>query len=135
MSSVLTSDWQRGITATVFGGSADRERSAYAPRLISDTELGVALPFRFESPRPHVEVVNPTTQARVVCAVVDVGPWNTNDPYFLTGARPQAESGIDMTGRRTNKAGLDLTPAAARAIGIDGKGIVDWRFVDATEPA
>ena len=66
----------------------------------------------------------------VVCNVVDVGPWNTNDPYWQTGARPEAESGVDNTGRRTNLAGIDLTPAAAAAVDIAGKDIVAWEFVD-----
>jgi hypothetical protein len=34
-----------------------------------------------------------------------------------------------MSGRRTNLAGIDLTPAAANAIGLQGKGVVDWEFV------
>jgi len=61
--------------------------------------------------------------------VEDVGPWNTDDPYWETHSRPQAESGTDMAGRVTNKAGIDLSPALAKAVGIDGKGQVDWSFV------
>ncbi|MFX7548722.1 hypothetical protein ABTJ50_20500, partial [Acinetobacter baumannii] len=56
-----------------------------------------------------------------------------NDPYWEKGGRPQSESGIDLRGRRTNGAGIDLTPGAARAIGIPGKGVVDWEFVGATQ--
>jgi hypothetical protein len=33
-----------------------------------------------------------------------------------------------MTGRTTNGAGIDLTPAAAAAIGLSGKGQVVWFF-------
>jgi hypothetical protein len=117
-----------GITATVFGGAADQNTSAYDGHVIDDSELGVALPFHFPSPRPQVRVWNGTKS--VVCNVVDVGPWNTNDPYWQTGARPEAESGVDNTGRRTNLAGIDLTPAAAAAVDIAGKGIVAWEFVD-----
>lgn len=114
---------QQNIVATVFGGSADPQHSAYDNHLITDTELGVALPDRIEGTRPQVEVINPKTEASVVCQIVDVGPWNTNDPYWTAGTRPAAE-----TQPRTNRAGIDLTPAAARAIGVDGKGTVDWRF-------
>jgi uncharacterized protein (TIGR02594 family) len=116
-----------GITATVFGGVADRETSAYDGHVINDSELGVALPARFTGPRPDVRVFN--AGRSVVCKIVDVGPWNKNDPYWKTGARPAAES---QPG--TNKAGIDLTPAAARAIGIDGKGKVDWEFADQQQP-
>lgn len=118
---------QYGITATFFGGSGDPNTSAYDGHLITDDELGVALPYRFKGTRPKVRVFKDGKS--VDCAIVDVGPWNINDPYWETGARPQAESGTDNTGRRTNLAGIDLTPAAADAIGLDGKGLVDWEFV------
>jgi len=123
-------DWQTGITATEFGGPDDFERSAYDNHVITATEMGVALPFRFQGARPPV-MAKPAGKPGpiVTTTIVDVGPWNTNDPYWQTpGKRPQAESGTDMSGRRTNKAGIDLTPAVARVLGIDGKGIVDWRF-------
>jgi hypothetical protein len=116
------------IVATMFGGAADPNRSAYDGHLIDDQELGVALPFRFkERPLPRVRVFR--AKASVDCAIVDVGPWNTDDPYWEEDERPQAESGIDMRGRVTNGAGIDLTPAAAQAIGLPGKGKVDWEFI------
>jgi hypothetical protein len=120
-----------GITATVFGGASDRNTSAYDGHVITDTELGVALPCRFPGARPPIRVWNGGKS--VVCNIVDVGPWNTNDPYWQTGARPEAETGVDSRGRPTNRAGIDLTPAAARVIGIDGKGLVDWEFADASQ--
>ena len=71
---------------------------------------------------------------------IDVGPWNTNDPYWERNGRPQAESGTDKQGRRTNRAGIDLYPETARRLGIafgisDGKvsygeAQVDWGFAD-----
>lgn len=93
---------------------------------------GVALPYRFKGKRPRVRVWH--NGKSVDCDVVDVGPWNTNDPYWLTaGARPQAESGTDSRGRSTNKAGIDLTPAADAAIGLNGKGIVDWEIIEMSD--
>ncbi len=115
------------ITATEFGGSGDPNNSAYDNHFIDDDEFGVALPFRFKGARPKVRVFK-GGQA-VVCEIVDVGPWNINDPYWETSSRPQAETGTDNTGRRTNSAGIDLTPAAAQAIGLNGLGKVDWEFV------
>ena len=115
-----------GITATVFGGTGDVEKSAYTGQPVNPNTPGCALPFRFTTITPEVIV---TANGRsVTCQIVDVGPWNVNDPYWSKGTRPQAESGTDMTGRPTNHAGIDLTPAAAAAIGIDGKGLVDWQF-------
>jgi uncharacterized protein (TIGR02594 family) len=116
---------QIGITATMFGG----QQSAYGGPII-DSKPGVALPFHFPGTRDGVRVTNQRNGLSVVCDVVDVGPWNTNDPYWLKGARPEAESGTDSRGRHTNKAGIDLTAAAAQAIQLDGKGIVDWEFVE-----
>ncbi len=121
----------RGITATVFGGTSDPNRSAYDNHVITDDELGVALPWRFPDERPLVRVVH--DGRAVIAPIIDVGPWNTDDPYWQTGSRPQAEDGRDRRGRTTNMAGIDLTPAAATAIGLPGKGLVDWQFVGAAQ--
>ena len=115
---------QTNIVATMFGG----QQSAYGGPII-DNSPGVALPYHFPGERPKVRVKNVNTGATVDCDIVDVGPWNINDPYWETGSRPQAESGADLTGRTTNKAGIDLTLAAAQAAQIDGKGLVDWVFL------
>ena len=126
-SAPLTANTKFTVTGTVFGGPGDDQAVAYsdvAPGWAG--RPGVALPFRFRGPRPKAVVsANGKT---VTCQIVDVGPWNTNDPYWMTGTRPQAECGTDMSGRRTNGAGIDLTPAAAAAIGLDGKGQVIWLF-------
>ncbi len=124
---------QVAITATTFGGNADPNYSAYDEHFITDQELGVALPYRFTGPRPKVRVWKGSSS--VDCDIVDIGPWNTNDPYWQTNSRPQAESGTDLSGRPTNGAGIDLTPAADRAIGLNGKGQVDWAFIDQSVPS
>ena len=124
------------ITATVFADSS----VAYP-----DVEPGwngrpgVALPAWIDGERPMVRVWKDGKS--VDCEIIDQGPWNytqkskglPGDPYWETGVRPQAESGTDMTGRKTNLAGIDLTPAAADAISLDGKGLVDWEFIGETE--
>lgn len=121
------------IVATEFGGGGDEQPSAYADiKRGWPSRPGVALPFRFTGPRPMVRVFG--SGRSVDCPIVDVGPWNgktpaKSDPYWVNGTRPQAESGVDLNGRRTNKAGIDLTPAAARAVGVNGKGVVDWEFI------
>lgn len=126
-----------GIFATEFGGASDFERSAYDNHVISDTELGVSLPASIPPPRPKVRVIK--GDRVVVCTIVDKGPWNTNDFYWLHGSRPQAETGTDNSGRRTNKAGIDLTPAVWDALGVPGRhgtrsGTVDWEFVTDAAP-
>src|SRR6266702_2368083 len=117
---------QTDIIATYFGGTT----SAYPPNPpIDDNSPGVALPFHFQGPRPRVRVTGKRSGQSIDCDIVDVGPWNTNDPYWETGTRPQAETGTDSHRRHTNKAGIDLTLAAAQATSIDGKGLVDWEFI------
>lgn len=121
---------QTDIIATVFGGEGDYNTSAYDPnKVLNDTDLYVALPDRIEGDRPNVRVINRATNRAAEATIEDVGPWNTDDPYWETGTRPQAESGRDMTGRATNGAGIDLSPALAEELGIDGMGTVDWEFV------
>jgi len=125
------------IVATVFADPEDIKKDGPMPSayggIVDPSMPGVALPAKFAGHRPKVKV---TANGRsVVCEIVDVGPWNgkteaTSDPYWETKTRPQAESGIDKRGRKTNKAGIDLTPAAARAIGINGKGVVSWDFCE-----
>lgn len=119
---------QTNITATVFGGSGDRETSAYDGHRITNAELCCALPYHFHGKPPKVVVHHSGKSVEV--KIEDIGPWNTNDPYWLHGRRPQAESGRDHFGRKTNHAGIDLSPAAAHALGISGMGKVDWEFVD-----
>lgn len=53
----------------------------------------------------------------------DVGPFVEDDVDYVFGeARP-----------REPRAGLDLSPATAAALGIDGRGEVSWRFVRAAD--
>ena len=53
----------------------------------------------------------------------DVGPFNEDDPAYVFGDAPPEEA----------RAGIDLSPATAAAIGLDGRGQVSWRFVRAAD--
>ena len=124
------------IVATSFAGGNDSTISrtgAYDGKIIDgDTELAIALPARITAGR----LVRVFYKGRTVDAPVrDVGPWNTTDPYWTTDTRPQAETGTDKTGRTTNLAGIDLSPATWAALGYVGnpraaKDKIDWDFVD-----
>lgn len=120
------------IIATVFNSKEPGNKSlAYVDVKPGwDERPGCALPGRIFGKRPFVRVINQKNGQSVICELIDIGPWNVDDPYWATGMRPQAESGRDKGGRHTNKAGIDLTPAAARAIGLNGLGFVDWEFVN-----
>jgi hypothetical protein len=120
---------QRDIIASVFGGESDYNVSAYdEEKVLNDTDLYVALPDRFTEERPLVRIYNREADLQAEAEIWDVGPWNTDDPYWDKGTRPQAESGTDMTGRTTNGAGIDLSPALAKLLKIDGMGKVDWEY-------
>lgn len=77
------------------------------------------------------KVVRVTANGKSVLALVmDVGPWNVNDhAYVFKGDRPQAESGIDLYGRKTNHAGIDLGEYVWHFLGMKDNGNVDWRFI------
>lgn len=126
-----------GITATVFSeAEPDNQQVAYPDVTPGwSNRPSVALPFHFHGVRPKVQVWGP--KGSVVCEIVDVGPWYDGrsgwpaDPYWqVPGSRPHAESDS-----RTNGAAIDLSPAAATAIGISGKGKVDWAFAEPLAPA
>lgn len=124
-----------GITTTSFAGVSDSafsKQSAYTGKEIVSTNPGAALPYHFPGTPPVIRVF--CRGKTVDCPIVDVGPWNTHDPYWDTGARPEAETGTDTTGRHTNRAGLDLTPGAWAALGKTGNldavtDITSWDFV------
>lgn len=78
-----------------------------------------------------VRLRNPQNGKQALAMVLDVGPWNTHDgAYVFTGARPQAETGIDSRGRKTNGAGIDLGEKVWRDLGMLDNGPVEWEFFD-----
>lgn len=80
--------------------------------------------------RLWVTVRNPANGKSIKALVLDVGPWNTHDQaYVFGGKRPQAESGRDLFGRVTNKAGIDLGEAVWHALGMTDNTDVSWEFV------
>jgi uncharacterized protein (TIGR02594 family) len=137
-----------GITATSFAGGNDSVTSrtgAYDGKLINgDTELAAALPFHFPGGRDGLRVFYNGNTADVPTR--DVGPWNTHDPYWQTGARPAAEAQhANKTKAQngsvpSNPAGLDLSPAVWKKLGYAGDprnatAKVDWDFVSVLDAA
>ena len=123
------------IICTVFKDSS----TAYPPfDGMNDTELSVALPFKFQGPRQEVRVINRTNNKEVICKIRDVGPWLTDDPYWNTTERPLAETCYKQQkplprgphkGKIPNGAGIDVSPGAEKRLGFSGKANVDWQFV------
>jgi hypothetical protein len=110
---------------------------AYGP--IDVTGHGASLPLRFPAERQRITVF--VGGKSITVPILDDGPWNTTDyDYVLGEARPRAERqfaeklAADNGRVPTNRAGIDLLPATARYLGIDGKGLVDWQFKEAAMP-
>lgn len=132
---------QIDIKCSVFGGAKDPNDSAYPPfDRITDTEISCALPWRFTGTRPLVVIHNRDTGYECTAEIRDLGPWLIDDPYWELGTRPLAEICWRANqrlprgpneGKIPNGAGIDITPAAAKAIGLSGMGQVDWRFTTA----
>lgn len=88
----------------------------------------VALPSE-AALRQWVRVTNPINNKSIMALVLDVGPWNiSDDEYVFEGLRPQAESGFDKFGRKTNKAGIDLGEAVWSYLEMKDNGAVNWEF-------
>lgn len=50
----------------------------------------------------------------------DAGPFNEEDVDYVFGTNAPKE----------HRAGIDLSPATAKYLGVDGRGTVAWQFVD-----
>lgn len=126
--------WHENITATVFGNEGDEQETAYGGWVDGDT-AGVSFPFKWrDGPPPSVVVKGPNGK-EITASVIDVGPWNVDDPDYVHGtARPlveaQYENGTAAQNGLvpSNDAGIDLAPMTAKACGISGKGKVSWRY-------
>jgi hypothetical protein len=127
----------QNIYATSFEAQTIASKGKRGDWYMRDTDLGIALPSR-DALNHWVEVYYPETGKTVVAEVIDVGPWNIKDPYWVRGKRPSAEKGIDAWGRKTNLAGIDLSYQTWLALGVDKRkafsgthsGTVHWKFVE-----
>lgn len=78
-----------------------------------------------------VRISNPANGKVCRARVLDKGPWNVDDnAYVYGGARPQAETGVDHSGRKTNGAGIDLGERVWSELGMLDNTEVDWEFDD-----
>jgi hypothetical protein len=94
--------------------------------IIRAGDLFVALPDR-SALRRDVEL---RYRGRaLVVPVLDVGPWNTSDPYWETSRRPAAEMGRGAHRKPVNKAGIDLSDETFARLGLRDNDWLEWRFV------
>lgn len=103
-------------------------------------------------PTPHalgrdVQITNPLNGKSCRAQVLDVGPWNIKDDAYvfqpcthaawyesmrtmgIEDVRPQSETGTDLYGRKTNKAGIDLSESVWKALGMLDNSLVSWEFL------
>jgi len=114
--------WQL-VWATREGQIGSRTSSGH---VIGRDSMFVALPHRSALGRA-VEVRY--RERAVIVPVLDVGPWNIDDPYWETGARPASERGQGAHRRPANRAGIDLSDAVFGRLGLADNDFVEWRFV------
>jgi hypothetical protein len=114
------------VKATREGLIGDQSASGY----VIDTVVPfVALPSTKALGR-FLRVTNPATKKSAIAIVLDVGPWNEHDDaYVFFGARPAAECGTSVSGKGTNKAGIDLGEKVWQQLGMTGNTDVEWEFI------
>jgi hypothetical protein len=83
---------------------------------------------------PHPAALRKNVELRyggrtVVVPVLDVGPWNVDDDYWMGSRRPAAERGRGAYRKPSNAAGIDLSDATFAALGMRDNAPLEWRFV------
>ncbi len=116
------SAWQR-VYATREGEIGKRTSTGLH---ITPDSLFVALPHPAALGK-HVEVRY--RMRAIVVPVLDVGPWNIDDAYWATGARPASERSLGRYRAPSNRAGIDLSDAVFATLGLRDNDWVEWRFV------
>lgn len=108
--------WIEQILATCWGDRKDDEKAAAGGPGANDWGqlaygwapkpgprrgmeiLGAALPARIaQGTVARVRLHGMPSQHAIEIPVIDVGPLNTDDPYWRTGTRPRTDVGLDLT--------------------------------------
>ena len=139
----VNAKWQQEVqeydaesTATLQAASGGRNFRVFATQYRGYTRYEVALPHRQLKSRGGYSLRIRNGGHRIRVPVKEVGPWNIHDNYWdrrrdmwknLPRGLPEAEAayynnynrGRDEFGRKVlNPAGVDLTPRAARKLGL-----------------
>ncbi|HEY0253885.1 MAG TPA: hypothetical protein VGC41_20285 [Kofleriaceae bacterium] len=101
--------------------------------LVTSTMMRIKPDSRFVA-LPHRKALGKLVEVRhgdrtVVVEVLDVGPWNIDDAYWDTDARPASERGRGAYRTPSNTAGIDLSDPVFAELGMKDNDIVEWRFV------
>lgn len=114
--------WQR-VIATREGQIGD----------ITATTMRIRADSRFVA-LPDPSALNRMVEIRygdrvIVTKVLDVGPWNVDDPYWRHDERPASERGKGAFRTPVNTAGIDLSDPIFAELGMKDNDVVEWRFV------
>jgi hypothetical protein len=129
-------EYNAGSTATLQAASGGKDFRVFATQYRGYTRYEAALPHRKLKFRGGYRVRIRNGGHRIRVPIKEVGPWNIHDNYWdrrrdmwknLPRGLPEAEAayynnynrGRDEFGRKVlNPAGVDLTPRAARKLGL-----------------
>jgi hypothetical protein len=139
----VNAKWQQEVqeynvepTATLQAASGGKNFRVFATQYRGYTRYEVALPHRQLKFRGGYRIRIRNGAHRISVPIKEVGPWNIHDNYWdkrrdmwksLPRGKPEAEAayynnynrGRDEFGRKVlNPAGVDLTPRAARKLGL-----------------
>jgi hypothetical protein len=139
----VNAKWQQEVqeynaepTATLQAASGGKNFRVFATQYRGYTRYEVALPHRQLKFRGGYRIRIRNGGHRISVPIKEVGPWNIHDNYWdkrrdmwknLPRGKPEAEAayynnynrGRDEFGRKVlNPAGVDLTPRAARKLGL-----------------
>lgn len=123
-------------------------KASKIPKTLSKSSFGFSISSDVFAALPASNLKGKWVQLRIlkpkgpkaVVPVGHVGPWNGggwnnkyDDPYWIKKRRPQAESGKDLKGRKTDGAGISLSPKLWRLLGLGRKRktVLSWHFVRA----
>lgn len=125
----LGTNWYfiKGVVTTIFCNELDFDGETYPLATNSPYTLvhkgkmrdmrGVSLSVPIKSARIVYPIV-PLTGVMFGYKQVDVGPGYTKDFWYTEGRAPLNESGVDMYGNPSAKAGLDMWPQCAEDLGL-----------------
>ncbi|MCO4780803.1 MAG: hypothetical protein KC646_00660 [Candidatus Cloacimonetes bacterium] len=117
------------VKATSFEPQVIASKGSRGDFKMNRWDMGVALPSRKYLGKT-VLIYYPPTNKYITTIVNDVGPWNIDDPWLHTAQRPQSESGKDNRGRKTNRAGIDLSYPAWVELGVSYDKSYSGNFSD-----
>lgn len=114
------------VKATREGLVGQKTASGY---IIDTIVRFVALPS-VRALHKDIRITNPANGRSVIAQVLEVGPFNEHDDdYVFGGSRPQAESGMSVSGHGTNGAGIDLGERVWNELGMTDNTGVSWEFI------